>query len=272
VSRAGGRRGRAALAAALAIAAAAGFSLSLSARPGAARAGAGAGPATTTRSATTPLQVRIARPRIRWAPIPFGAARRRETAAYARRHYGLDSWRIRGPHVIVEHFTATESLAPVRSTFAADRPDPELGELPGTCSHFVVARDGTIYQYVRLSVMCRHTVGLNWTAIGIEHVGTSDAEVLADRAQRTASLRLTLWLMQRYGIRLRDVIGHAESLRSPYHRERYRAWRCQTHGDWSHGDMVRYRRLLRAEARRAGAAELAPAAEVRGPTGSTPGC
>jgi beta-N-acetylhexosaminidase len=92
--------------------------------------------------------------------------------------------------------------------------------------------------------MCRHTVGLNWTAIGIEHVGTSDAQVLADPAQLRASLRLTLWLMTRYGISLPNVIGHAESLTSPYHRERDPAWRCQTHGDWTHADMVGYRRRL----------------------------
>ena len=39
--------------------------------------------------------------------------------------------------------------------------------------------------------------------------------------------------MSRYGIQLRNVIGHNESLTSPYHHELYRAWRCQTHGDWT---------------------------------------
>lgn len=236
------------------------------------RAAKGSPSSTVAPTATTPLQVRVPRPAVVAAPIPFGAARKRETAAYARRHYGIDSWRIRGPHVIVEHYTATESLASVRAAFAADTPDPELGELPGTCSHYVIDKDGRIYQLVRTTIMCRHTVGLNWTAVGIEHVGRSDAEILRNRVQLNASLRLTLWLMQRYGIRLRDVIGHNESLRSPYHRERYGPWRCQTHGDWTRADMVRYRRRLRARALREGAGELAPAAGVRGPTGSTPGC
>ena len=27
-------------------------------------------------------------------PIPFGAVRRAETAAYAQRHYGLNTWRL----------------------------------------------------------------------------------------------------------------------------------------------------------------------------------
>jgi hypothetical protein len=50
--------------------------------------------------------------------------------------------------------------------------------------------------------------------------------------------------MHRYGIDLGDVIGHNESLTSPYHRERVAAWRCQTHGDWRHADMEIYRRRL----------------------------
>src|ERR687884_1753043 len=94
-------------------------------------------------------------------PIPFGTARRRETAAYARRHYGLGTFRLRDPHVIVEHISVTGSIAATYDTFAPDRPDPELHELPGLCSHFVVGRDGTIVQFVPVSLICRHTVGLN---------------------------------------------------------------------------------------------------------------
>jgi N-acetylmuramoyl-L-alanine amidase len=196
------------------------------------------------------LAVAPGRPPIVSKPIPFGAGRRAETAQYAARHYGLHTWRLRHPRVIVEHYTASTSFSSAWNTFADDAPDPELHELPGTCAHFVVDRDGTIYQLVPLDTMCRHTVGLNWTAIGIEHVGTSDASILEDRAQLAASLRLTLWLMHRFDISLPNVIGHAESLTSPYHRERYAPWRCQTHADWQHADMVRYRALLAALARR----------------------
>ena len=60
-----------------------------------------------------------------------------------------------------------------------------------------------------------------------------------------ASLALTAWLMCRYGITLKNVIGHAESLSSPYHHERVARLRTQTHADWQHVDMVRYRRMLR---------------------------
>jgi N-acetylmuramoyl-L-alanine amidase len=182
-------------------------------------------------------------------PIPFGAERRAETAQYAQRHYGLHTWRLASPHVIVEHYTASTSFSSAWNTFASDAPDTELGEKPGTCAHFVIDRDGTIYQLVALDTVCRHTVGLNWTAIGIEHVGTSDASILRNPRQLQASLRLTLWLMSRYRISLPNVIGHAESLTSRYHRERYGPWRCQTHADWQHRDMVTYRSRLLALAR-----------------------
>ena len=185
------------------------------------------------------------RPHIVQKRIPFPPAREREMRRYAIRHYGLHDYRLRSPKVIVEHYTETSTFGPVYNTFARDVPDVELHELPQVCAHFVVDRDGTIYELVSPRLMCRHTVGLNWTAIGIEHVGTSDGQVMSDRRQRRASLALTRWLQSRYHILTRNVIGHAESLRSPYHHERVRSLRKQTHGDMQHRTMVRYRRLLR---------------------------
>jgi beta-N-acetylhexosaminidase len=185
------------------------------------------------------------RPEIVWKPIPFDAKRRAETAAYSKRHYGSAEWRLRDPKVIVEHYTGSNSFASAFALFSSDTPDSELHELPGVCAHFVIDSDGTIYQLVPLTTRCRHTVGLNYTAIGIEHVGTSDAQILGDRRQLAASLSLTAWLMSRFGISLGNVIGHNESLMSPYHRELYKPWRCQTHGDWTHADMNVYRKKLR---------------------------
>ena len=185
------------------------------------------------------------RPHVVWKPIPYGPHRKAEMAAYAEKHYGIHSWRLH-PKVIVEHYTGSNSFRAAWNTFAADTPDPELGELPGTCAHFIVGRDGTIYQLVRLNVMCRHTVGLNYVAIGIEHVGTSDAEILRDHAQLRSSLELTAWLAGRFRIRIRNVIGHNESLSSLYHKELYEPWAHQTHADWRHADMEVYRAKLRA--------------------------
>jgi N-acetyl-anhydromuramyl-L-alanine amidase AmpD len=179
-------------------------------------------------------------------PIPFGQKRKAEMAAYARRHYGIDTYRLIDPHVIVIHYTESPTFQSTWNTFAPDVPDSELHELPGTCAHFVIDRTGTIHQLVPLTIMCRHTVGLNWTAIGIEHVGSSDGEILSDRRQMAASLALTHWLRCRFHIAIANVIGHNESLSSPYHHENVPAWRNQTHSDFNHADMQIYRARLRA--------------------------
>lgn len=70
-----------------------------------------------------PSRPAASRPPIKQWPIPFPASRGRETEAYTQRHYGV----------------------------ARDKPDVELKELPGLCSHFIVDRDDTIYQLVPLA-------------------------------------------------------------------------------------------------------------------------
>lgn len=176
--------------------------------------------------------------------IPYGFRRRREMAAYAKRHYAISTYRLRHPRVIVEHYTQTSTAQAAINTFARDERDSELHELPGVCAHFVVDRDGTIYRLVSLALMCRHTVGLNYTSVGIENVGFSDAQILGNRRQLRATLRLTAYLRCRFGIAVRNVIGHNENLRSPYHHERVARLRRQTHSDWNRADMNVYRTKL----------------------------
>ena len=190
------------------------------------------------------------KPAIVWRKIPFGARRKRQMAAYSNRHYGARVWELTDPHVVVEHYTDGPSFSSAWNTFAAN--SRHLGEMPGVCSHFIVDTDGTIYQLVNMGIRCRHAIGMNWTAIGIEMVGTSDGQILRRRPQLHAALELTLWLVARFRIEVRNVIGHAETLMSPYHHELYPSWRCLTHSDWQHRDMQIFRRKLKRMATRAG--------------------
>ena len=187
------------------------------------------------------------KPTTTWSPIPFGPKRKAQTVAYVRRHYGSfiahPTWRLIDPHVIVIHYTDA-SYRSTFNTFANDVPDSELHELPATSAHFVIDRFGHIHQLVALNTIARHTVGLNWTAFGIEHVGFSDDQVLDDSRQMRSSLTLVHWLMCRYDIKLRNVIGHNESLSSPYHHEDVPSLRDQTHLDFNHHDMDIYRARL----------------------------
>ncbi len=204
----------------------------------------GSGPATTADAAAS-ARASVAAPSSTPWPIPFGPKRKREMAAYSERHYGQYRWRLREPKVIVEHMAQIGTAAGVRGVFVPDRPDPELGELPNVCSHYVISPAGKIFRLVNLRTRCRHTVGLNWTAIGIEHAGYGDGDLMGNARQLRASLRLTRYLRCRFGIPVRDVIGHAESLGSPYHRELVASLRDQTHGDMGAGAMRVYRGKLR---------------------------
>ena len=58
------------------------------------------------------------------------------------------------------------------------------------------------------------------------------------------------------------MIGHNESLTSPFHHELYPSWRCQTHGDWTHADMQVYRAALARRARADGVVLGPPARPV----------
>ncbi|MGZ5337208.1 MAG: peptidoglycan recognition protein family protein [Solirubrobacterales bacterium] len=185
-----------------------------------------------------------AKPPVAKHPIPFPAKRKSEMAAYSKRHYGDDTFVLSSPKVIVEHYAVAGSLQSIYNVFAPDRPDVELHELPGVCAHFAVGPTGKVWRFVPLSIRCRHTVGLNYTAIGIEHVGFSDADVLNRPPELKASLRLTRFLQCRYGIAINNVIGHNESLSSPFHKELVPALQSQTHGDMKHASMQVYRRKL----------------------------
>lgn len=166
-------------------------------------------------------------------------------AAYSKRHYGEREWRLRRVEQIVQHVSVTSSVSAVWNTFAPDRPDPEYGELPNACAHYVVSARGRIFRLVPVTIRCRHVVGLNHLTVGIEHVGYDDSDVLSRPRQLRASLRLSRWLRCRFGLGTRRVIGHAESLRSPFYRELVPRFRGRTHGDMRHRTMERYRRQLR---------------------------
>jgi hypothetical protein len=192
-------------------------------------------------AAATPA---AAKPVIKKQLIPFPQSRKNEMAAYSRRHYGENTYVLSDPRLIVIHYAAAGSLSSIYNTFAPDNPDVEFHELPGVCSHFAVGADGGIVKFVPTNIRCRHVVGLNHTAIGIEHVGFSDGDVLGRKPQLKASLGLTQSLRCRFGIPVKNVIGHNESLSSRFYKELDPDFQGQTHGDFRRSSMRIYRRAL----------------------------
>jgi len=181
--------------------------------------------------------------------IGFPQQRKDEMAKYSLRHYGASTWRL-NPSMIVLHFTETDTASAARSGSAPA--SPNLGELPGTCAHFIVPQNGEVWQIVPTSVMCRHTIGLNDKAIGIEIVQRTqgngshwaDQQILDRPAQIGAVLALLRYLQISYDISSSNIVGHATANQAPQFRDLL-GWR-NDHTDWQAQDVLEVRRRLAA--------------------------
>lgn len=147
-------------------------------------------------------------------PVVWNALREKLSQEYIQTHYGVQppaSVTIE-PKIIVVHATEIPTLS---ASFNALNPAvlpnarKELrsaGTL-NVSAHFLIDRDGTIYQLLPERTLARHVIGLNLNAIGIENVGGTHETPLT-LAQLEANAKLVRFLVSRHPIRW--LIGHAE--------------------------------------------------------------
>ena len=76
----------------------------------------------------------------------------------------------------------------------------------------------------------------------------ADRQILDRGPQIHSALHLVGWLKQRFGIKMRDVIGHAMANDSPYFVD-HEGWR-NDHTDWQRRDVRTFRHRLRRLLRR----------------------
>ncbi|KTD20985.1 amidase [Legionella lansingensis] len=152
------------------------------------------------------------------APIQFNEERIALTRQYQLTHYGIDSKSIEiEPRMIVLHWTCIPTLEATFRVFdppTFPRSSPRTKELPGNLnvsSHFVVDRDGSIYQLMPETWMARHVIGLNHYAIGIENIGGVDSQDDLTEEQVKANAFLVCYLKKKYP-EITYVIGHNEYL------------------------------------------------------------
>jgi hypothetical protein len=208
---------------------------------------------TPSRSATANVVAEQAppiRPRIKQHPIEFGSTRQAEMKAYSRRHYG-DASIVLDPKVVVLHYTAGGTVESAWDLFNSDQPN--VGEKPGTVTHFIIDKDGTIHQLIPLDMRGRHTIGLNHVAIGIEFVqdaGSGDtwatSQILHRATQIKAGLALVRWLQYRFDIKTKNVIGHGSADDSPFFKD-LEGW-TNDHGDWGRGAVATFQKRLEKQA------------------------
>jgi len=149
-------------------------------------------------------------------PIIFTDKRKALTKEYIQKHYGLKVKDITiKPKTIVLHWTAVmdfeKSFARLNAEeLFSDRQDIASASALNVSSHFLIDRDGTIYQLMPDNWMARHVIGLNYSSIGVENVGGEEnSKEDLTQAQLEANIRLVNYLKAKYPS-IENVIGHYE--------------------------------------------------------------
>lgn len=144
-------------------------------------------------------------------PITWNAEREQLSIQYLKDRHGLEQNTASiKPQMVVVHWTAINNI---EVTFDVFNP-PTLGgraDLTGASnlnvsSQFLIDRDGTIFRLLPDTTFARHTIGLNYLAIGVENVGSDDMPLTKKQLQ--ANEALIRYLKRKYPIEY--VIGHHE--------------------------------------------------------------
>jgi len=145
-------------------------------------------------------------------PISYDKERINLSLEYLRERHGLiqESPTI-SPKIIVLHYTAGGTLTSNFNYFNPARIENsrELNKNQShlnVSAHYLIDRGGEIYQLMENTQFARHTIGLNYCAIGIENVG-SKSQPLTE-AQVISNAKLIRHLKKKYPIEF--LIGHHE--------------------------------------------------------------
>lgn len=145
-------------------------------------------------------------------PISYSGERIRLSLDYLKEHHGLvQKTPTIIPKMIVLHYTANGNVESnfkyFNKTFLeGGRNTLKKQSTLNVSSQYLIDRDGTIYQLMEPDQFARHTIGLNYCAIGIENIG-SKKEPLTEK-QVAANVQLIRYLTGKYKIGY--LIGHSE--------------------------------------------------------------
>lgn len=145
-------------------------------------------------------------------PIQYGEKRKALSLEYLKVRHGLDQKEPNiVPRMIVLHYTAGGTAKSninyfnneeIENARTLNKNQSKLN----VSSHFIVDRDGTIYQLMDETMFARHTIGLNYMAIGVENIGSKQNPLT--QAQVEANIKLVRYLCEKFDIEY--LIGHSE--------------------------------------------------------------
>ena len=129
-----------------------------------------------------------------------------EYRQYFQKHYREDDLKLK-PKLIVMHYSGTDNFPKLWWTFVNGGPEGHLSV------HYVIDRDGTIYELIPPDVRARGTYGVNHAAISIDLIGKNQNDILKNKKQLKVSFALVRYLMNKYRISKEKVLGHYEVAR-----------------------------------------------------------
>lgn len=145
-------------------------------------------------------------------PIQFDSTRAQLSIKYMDKHYGMQKETPTiDPKMVVVHWTAIPTFKKSYEFFyepklGGKREDIQDASMLNVSTHYMIKRNGEIYQLLADTLFARHVIGLNHAAIGIENIG-SKKQRLTD-AQLRANTYLINKLAKRHNIEY--LIGHYE--------------------------------------------------------------
>lgn len=146
--------------------------------------------------------------------IPVTERRIELTKQYTQMHYGFKAADMGKPRIIVLHWTGGGTVETIYNAFYPDvLPSYRDWHKPygavNISAHFVVDRDGTIYQLFDETFIARHCIGMNYHAIGIENIGGIAGQEDLTNEQLESNILLVKYLQRKYSS-IDLVIGHYE--------------------------------------------------------------
>jgi N-acetyl-anhydromuramyl-L-alanine amidase AmpD len=146
--------------------------------------------------------------------IVFDDLRTSLTKQYIKERYNFEAESITiDPRIIVVHWTATKTSEQAFNTFKSpslqgSRNDISYASNLNVSAHFLVDRNGQVFQLMKDNIMARHVIGLNYSSIGIENVGGIEGYPLTNE-QLISNVKLVKYLKSKYP-KIDYLIGHFE--------------------------------------------------------------
>tara|TARA_X000000368_G_scaffold99455_3_gene76606 strand:+ start:8563 stop:9195 length:633 start_codon:yes stop_codon:yes gene_type:complete len=146
--------------------------------------------------------------------IIFDDLRTSLTKQYIKERYNFEAESITiDPRIIVVHWTATKTSEQAFNTFKSpslqgSRNDISYASNLNVSAHFLVDRNGQVFQLMKDNIMARHVIGLNYSSIGIENVGGIEGYPLTNE-QLISNVKLVKYLKSKYP-KIDYLIGHFE--------------------------------------------------------------